>query len=109
MPPCVYIVLSTMFLLGVWRILESIWAIKAIRHEEPVVQLPGFQVAVWICLLAGGTAGLLMHHQIAGTIVLVFALILPIKRKKKRPKGVEDWPGEKPAAAAPARSGPAQS
>ena len=107
-PPYVYIVLITMFLLGIWRILESIWAIKAIRREERVVPLSGFQIAVWICLLGGGTAGLLMHHQIAGTIVLVFALILPVKRKKKRPKGAEDWPGEKPAVSAPAESGPAK-
>jgi len=108
-PPYVYIVLITMFLFGIWRILESIWAIKSIRHEEPNVRLPGVQIAVWICLLAAATAGLLMNHQIAGTIVLVFALILPVKTKKKRPKGAEDWPGEKPAASAPAQSGPAES
>ena len=35
--------------------------------------------------------------------MLVLAVMLPVVKKKKAPKGVEDWPDAKPAPAANAQ------
>jgi hypothetical protein len=103
-PAYAYIVLITMFFFGVWRILEAIWTIKALGREEPTVWMPKFQIAAWICLLVLATAGLLTGHAIAGTVTLVIALLIPATRKRKPPKGVEDWPSQKGVAPAQTQS-----
>jgi hypothetical protein len=92
-PTYVYIVLITVFLLGVWRILESFWTIRALRHPpDPEVRAPALQAVIWIALLLSSVAALWFGHAIIGIIVLVIAVMLPVVKKKKRPKGTEDWP-----------------
>ena len=104
-PNYVYIVLSSLFLFGAWRILESIWAFRAARHPPgPTVRAPKFQVAAWACLLLGAVFALSTGHALLGIILLVIAVILPVAKRKKTPKGVEDWPQAKPPP--PAQAAP---
>jgi hypothetical protein len=97
LPAYVYIVLVTVFLFGVWRILESIWTFKAARREpEPPVRAPKLQAAAWAVLLLGAVAGFCTGYWPVGMVALVLAVMLPITKRKKAPKGTEDWP-ETPA------------
>jgi hypothetical protein len=96
-PAYVYIVLITVFLFGAWRILESICTFReARRPPEPSVRAPRFQAAAWACLMVGAVAALWTGHGLIGTAVLVVGVMLPVQRRKKAPKGAEDWPGAKP-------------
>jgi hypothetical protein len=96
-PAYVYIVLITVFLFGAWRILESICTFReARRPPEPSIRAPRFQAAAWACLMVGAVAALWTGHGLIGTAVLVVGVMLPVQRRKKAPKGVEDWPGPKP-------------
>ena len=102
-PPYVYVVLIAVVLLGAWRVLESFVVFRQARFlEEAEVRLPIFQIAGWICLLAGSVAGFAVGHAIAAFVLLVVAFILPVRRRIK-PKGTEGWPepeesGEQPQA-----------
>jgi hypothetical protein len=92
-PTYTYVVLISVFLLGVWRILESIWTIKAVRHPpDPEIRAPGVQAALWVALLLGSIAALATSHALVGILLLLLAVMLPRVKKKKPPKGAEDWP-----------------
>jgi hypothetical protein len=92
-PAYTYIVLISVFLLGVWRILESIWTIKAARRPpEPEISAPGVQAVVWVALLLGSIAALATNHALVGILLLLLAVMLPRVKKKEPPKGAEDWP-----------------
>ena len=97
MPGYVYIVLLGLFLFGVWRILESIWTIKAAcRGPEPAAWAPGIQATAWAGLLLGSVASWWAGHDLIAVVALIVAVIFPILKKKKAPKGTEDWPEPKP-------------
>jgi hypothetical protein len=100
-PPYVYIVLATAFLFGIWRILAAIYAFfEARRGPEPEVRMPILQVIAWAFLVLGSAVSFWFEHGLIGVALLVIALMLPVIKRKKAPKGVEDWPGEKPATEA---------
>src|SRR5207302_9547128 len=62
-PTYVYIVLIGVFLFGAWRILESIWAIRAARRPpEPTIRAPQLQAALWGCLLLGAIVAFATGH-----------------------------------------------
>jgi hypothetical protein len=108
-PPYVYILLGGIFLFGAWRILESIWTFRAARRPpEPVVRAPAFQVIVWACLVVAAVAALATGRGLLGIVALVLAVMLPVMKRKKAPKGTEDWPDEKspPAVQAPPQPAP---
>jgi hypothetical protein len=93
-PVYVYIILIGVFAFGVWRILESIWTIRELKFTpDPVVRAPAFQIVAWVCLVSGVVYTAWTGHGIIATILLIFAAMLPIKKKTKAPKGAEDWPG----------------
>ena len=95
-PAYVYIVLISVFLFGAWRILEAIWTFREPRRQpEPEVRAPKFQATAWVCLLIASVATFWFGHGLVGIALLVVAVMLPIKKKKKAPKGTEDWPDEK--------------
>jgi hypothetical protein len=99
LPAYVYIVLAAMFRLGVWLIMTALWRFhEAGRPPEPDVRAPKIQAAVWICLILGAGVALWRGHGLTATLVIILASILPMVKKKKAPRGVEDWPGETPAA-----------
>ncbi len=57
LPAYVYIVLTSVFLFGVWRILESIETFREARREaEPSVRAPKLQMAVRIFFMLGAVA-----------------------------------------------------
>src|SRR6266567_4587010 len=100
-PAYVYIVLISVFLFGVWRILEAIWTFReARRPPDPEVRAPRFQAAAWACLMLGSVAALATGHGLIGIVALIFGVMLPTVKKKKAPKGAEDWPDSNPAAPA---------
>lgn len=100
-PTYVYIVLASVFLFGVWRILESICTIREVRRSpEPVVWTPKFQVFLWAVLMFGSAATFWFGRGLIGIAMLLVAVMLPIVKRKKAPTGFEDWPAAKPATAA---------
>jgi hypothetical protein len=89
----VWIVLASAFLFGAWRILAAIWTFRAARQgPEPEVWMPRFQVAAWACLFAGSAIMFWLGRGFIGLAMLIVAVMLPIVKRKKRPKGAEDWP-----------------
>ena len=102
-PPYVYIVLGGVFVFGVWRILESIWTFReARRPPAPTVWVPGLQVVAWVLLLLGAIAAFATGRELMGIAALVLAVMLPVVKKKKAPKGTEGWPGLRSSSSAPA-------
>jgi hypothetical protein len=98
-PTYVYIVIATVFLLGTWRILASIFNFRqAQRGPEPDVRAPILQVTVWALLILGTAVSFWFGHSIIALVPLLIAVMLPIVKRKKAPKGTEDWPEEKPGA-----------
>ena len=98
-PSYVYIVLSSMFLFGVWRVLAAMWNFKQTRcSPEPVARAPKFQVIAWTCLVLGAVAAFCTGHGLIGIVALAVAVVLPILKREKTPKGVEDWPDPNPPA-----------
>jgi hypothetical protein len=97
-PTYVYIVLISVFVFGLWRILEAIWTIRAARRpEEPEVWSPKLQMGAWFCLLLGSAVMFCLGSGLIGVVILVIAVMLPITRRKKTTKGAEDWPDAKAA------------
>jgi hypothetical protein len=100
-PAYVYIVVISVFLLGVWLILHAIGKFKqGLRPLEPDVLAPDFQVIVWFCLLFGSAVTFWLGRGLIGIAFVLGAVILPIVKRKKAPQGVEDWPDTKPSIAA---------
>src|SRR5207237_8705548 len=83
-PPYVYIVLISVFLFGIWRILEAIWTFREARHPpEPEVRAPRFQATVWACLMAGAIVAICTGHGILGVVLVVVGVMLPTMKRKK--------------------------
>ena len=100
-PAYVYIVLAGVFLFGTWRILDAIWTFRQVRHSpEPTAWAPTLQMVAWACLILGAVAGLAMGRGLIGLIMLVLAVMLPVVKRKRAPKGAEDWPGAKASTTA---------
>jgi len=100
-PPYVYIVLVTIFLLGAWRALDALWKFKeAWRRPVPEVRAPALQILLWICAAGGAIAALSMGHGLIAIVLLLVAVALPVVKRKKRLKGTEGWPDEKSSAGA---------
>jgi hypothetical protein len=98
-PGYVYIVLGTVFILGLWRILAAIENFREpLRPLEFLVPVPQLQMVLWAGLMLAAITTYSFHHQIIGFVALVIAVMLPATKKKKAPKGVEDWPEAKPPA-----------
>jgi hypothetical protein len=99
LPRYVYIVLAGVFLFGAWRILTAILTFREARHPpEPDVWAPGLQVTAWACLMLGAIGAFSIGHGLIGIVVQVLAVMLPVVRRKKAPKGAEDWPDATPPA-----------
>jgi len=99
-PAYVYIVLISAFLFGTWRILESSLTFRqALRGPELEVWVPKIQVTAWVLLLCCSGLSFWLGRDLIGLVILVMAVMLPIEKRKKPPKGVEDWPDAKPMPA----------
>jgi hypothetical protein len=92
-PAFVYIVLIGMVLFGTWRLLAAAWTFKRALHPpDPPVWAPAFQIVVWALLLIGAGAAALTGHALLGLVLLIVAVVLPVLKRQKAPKGVEGWP-----------------
>jgi hypothetical protein len=92
-PNYVWIVLAGMLLLGVWRILTAIGMIeRALREPGFDAWLPGFQVVLWCCLAIGTAAAFYIGWGVSGFVLLVLAAALPMVKRKKLQKQVDEWP-----------------
>ena len=101
-PAYSYIVLTTVFLFGAWQLLQAIWTFREARREpEPDVWAPRFQMSAWAFLVFGTAVAFWFGLGLVGMTMLLLAVLLPIVRRKKAPKGVEDPSGATPVAAAP--------
>ena len=99
-PLYVYIVLSCVFLFGAWRILAAIWILREAQHPPaPAVSAPALQVIAWGLLVLGAIAALSTGRGLIGMVALVLAVMLPVVKRNKTPKGAEDWPEAKPPSA----------
>jgi len=91
-PGYVYIVLAAAFLVGLWRILTAIETFReTFRPSESLVPAPRFQVATWACLMLIVILAFSLNHQLIGIVTLLVGAILPATKRKKAPKGTEDW------------------
>ena len=99
-PPYVYIVLVCAFLFGVWRILVAVWTFReARRPPEPAVRAPVFQAIAWALLLVGAVAAFSTGREVIGIAALVVAVMLPVVKRPKAPKGLDGWPEGTPSSA----------
>jgi hypothetical protein len=91
-PLYVYIVLVSVTLLGVWRILEAVWTFhKARRQPEPATWAPALQIITWAILLLTAIAAFSTGRRLLGVVALVFAVMLPVVKRTRTPKGAEGW------------------
>ena len=101
-PPYVYILLGSVFLFGTWRMLEAIRTFREARRQPgPAVRAPTLQVVAWVCFMLGAVAALSTGRGLIGIVALVLAVMLPVVKRKKAPRGAEDWPGSRPSPSAP--------
>jgi hypothetical protein len=99
-PNYVWIVLVGMFLIGLWRILEAIGIIiRALTDPGFSAWLPGFQAAAWSCLMIGAVVAFYFGWDVPGFFVLVLAVALPVVKRRKPPKPVDEWPEAYPPQA----------
>jgi hypothetical protein len=49
--------------------------------------------------MLGSVVALGTGHGLVSIVVLVIGVMLPVMKRKKAPKGVEDWPDTKPPSA----------
>jgi len=107
-PAYVYIVLLIGFLFGTWRILDAIWTFREARHPpEPTVWAATIQIFAWACLILIAIAALSTSRGLIGIVVLVVAVMLPVVKRKKAPKGPEGWPDANPSPVVKAPQTPA--
>ena len=101
-PAYVYIILISAFLFGTWRILAAGYNFREARcGPVPEVWTPKAQLSAWALLALSSIVSFGLGNGLIGMAMLVIAVMLPITRRKKAPRGVEDWPGTNPATAAP--------
>jgi hypothetical protein len=104
-PAYVYIVLTVLFLFGMWRIVTAVYNFReARRSPEPDVWTPKLQLTLWALLVLGSAVSFWFGLSLIGVGMLVVAVMLPIVKRKKPPVGVEDWPEAKPITIAPQSS-----
>jgi hypothetical protein len=97
----VYIVLISVFFLGTWRILASIYSFReARRGPEPEVWAPKLQLSAWALLVLGSAVSFWLGHGLMSMAMLVIAVMLPVTKRRRAPRGVEDWPDTNATAAA---------
>jgi len=90
-PAYVYIVLATVFLLGVWLILEASWTMRKVWGGlELSVRAPIVQTVAWGCLTSGAIIAVAMGHGLRGIILLFVAVLLPVRRKRLS-NVLDDW------------------
>jgi hypothetical protein len=103
-PIYVYIVLVSALLFGIWRILESIVVFRDARREpEPAVRAAGLQTVLWTCFMIGALATILTAFWWAGLIMLLLALVFPIKKRTKPKDDPDDWKPPPPRQATDAK------
>jgi hypothetical protein len=103
LPPYVYIVPIGMLLIGTWLILQAVWKFRQVRQGPlPEVWAPQIQIGVWFCLVVSSAVMFFSRHGLIGMALIMAAMILPIAKRQRVPKGTEDWPST-PAPASPAQ------
>jgi hypothetical protein len=91
-PLYVYAVLGAMLLFGIWRVVQSIENFRGTwRPTEEVIQVPKFQAMLWVAFMVGVLVAFCLHHELISLALLVIGAMLPATKRKRRPKGTEDW------------------
>ena len=91
-PPYVYVVLGVMLLFGIWRVIQSIENFRDTwRPSDERILAPKFQAAVWAAFMVGVILAFCLRHELIGLALLVVGAMLPATKRKKTPKGTEDW------------------
>jgi hypothetical protein len=62
---------------------------------------PAFQIVCWFLLIAATILTVVQGHPLIGLALVILVVMLPIQKRKRRPKGVEDWPGHSTGTAKP--------
>jgi hypothetical protein len=100
-PPYVYVVATSMLVIGTWLVLQAIWKFRqARRGPEPEVWAPKVQLGAWAFLVLGSAVSFWLGHGLSGMAMLLIAVVLPVTKRRRPPRGVEDWPDQKPVTAA---------
>lgn len=92
-PKYVWMVLIAMLLFGFWRIFATIGTfLDALGKDGIEVWAPKFQLILWCCLVAGAAAVFWFQRGSLGFLPIAIAVMLPVMKRKKRPKPVDEWP-----------------
>ncbi|HEX4342009.1 MAG TPA: hypothetical protein VH255_01375, partial [Verrucomicrobiae bacterium] len=82
-PTYVYIILTSVFLFGLWRIVEAFRTIgKVCGPNAPRVSAPKFQMTLWACFMLGAVCAFLTGHELIGIATLFIGVMLPITKRK---------------------------
>ena len=88
-----YLVAVGMLLIGTWLILQAIWKIRRLRPGAlPAFGAVPLQIVVWLSLVVGSVVTFCTGHGLIGMTLLVVAVLLPVEKRQRRPRGPEDWP-----------------
>jgi hypothetical protein len=92
-PKYVWIVLIAMLLFGLWRIFMAIGTfLDALGRAGIEVWAPKFQLILWCCLVAGAAIAFWLQHGLLGFVPVALAVMLPVTKRKKPSKPVDEWP-----------------
>ncbi len=96
-PTYVYIVLGGVFLVSLVLLLSAAERFRAASHpSENPIPAPIFQAVVWASFMLASVLAFFFHHEVIGIVVLMIGVMLPVAKRKKAPKGTEDWPDANP-------------
>jgi len=80
--PYVYIILVGALAFGCFLVAEAVLRFQIARRDpEPEIPKPGFQITLWFGLMVGAGVMLWIASWPGGLILLLLALMLPIKKK----------------------------
>jgi hypothetical protein len=90
-PLYVYYVLIPIFLFGLWRLMAAVHLFNEVRRGRvPEVRAASLQVVLWFLFLVGALAAFAMGHGIWAMVALVFAVMLPVVKRKKQKEILQD-------------------
>jgi hypothetical protein len=88
-PVYAYLVLTTVFLFGVWRIWAALGMLRSTwGTSQPAIWAPQVQLTAWVCLTFGAVLALVIGREPIGVMMLVAGTLLPIRRRKKKERRI---------------------
>jgi len=92
-PAYVYIILSVVFLFGVFGILSAMRTFRKARQPDGLlIPAPQFQAVAWAVFMLAAITAYVIGHPIIGVVTLCVGVMLPVTRKKRALKKIDGAP-----------------